>query len=65
MNISAWLRQPTTIKGIGAVLGVIIGAVAQLASHDVTISGAVLVVVYGIVHIILPDNSGAQSSVGK
>lgn len=55
--------QPTTVKGIAAAVGVISAAVTHFLLHDepttVTIGG----MVYGIVNIILPDNSSAPSSV--
>ncbi len=63
MNIPAILKQPTTIKGIAAVAGVLTGAATHLALHDTTLTATIGGLVYGLVHIALPDNSGAPSSV--
>lgn len=61
----AYLQQPSTIKGIAAIVGVIAGAVAQAIGHSTSTSAATAAAVYGIIHVILPDNTAAQTSIEK
>lgn len=65
MNIAAILKQPSTIQGIGAVAGVMTVFASHLAQQDTTVTVALGGLVFGIVHILMPDNTGAPSSVEK
>lgn len=59
------LKQPSTILGIGAAAGTICGIVAHVLTHDTTIAAGAGAAAFAIVHVFMPDNSGAQSSVEK
>lgn len=63
MMLPAILKQPSTITGLGTIAGVIAAFVAHMVSHDTTISLALGGMAFGIVHVVLPDNTGAASSV--
>lgn len=63
MMLLALLKQPSTILGLGAIAGVGAAFVAHLVSHDMTVSLALGGLAFGVVHILLPDNTGAPSSV--
>lgn len=64
-QIVAWLRMPSTINGIGIAGGIVSGLVAHLLSHDMTASVAVGGAICSLVHLVMPDNSAAQSSIEK
>lgn len=57
MTIKAWLRQPTTIHGFAALCAAIVGAVAEYYLHQVTMAGAISMVAYALVHILMPEAS--------
>jgi len=65
MNIPAILKQPSTILGIAGVISTISATVAHVLTHDTTITLAAGVIAGSIVHIAMPDNTGAQSSIEK
>lgn len=58
-----WLRQPTTVIGVGVLVGGIVGYVVWILTHDggSTLLGASLAA--GIVKIALPDNTTAGAAV--
>lgn len=64
-SIKAWLMQPSTIHGLGVAVGTIAGLVAHAITHDATWSAAIGGSSYALMHVVLPDNSAAQSSVEK
>ena len=64
-SIKAWLKQPSTIHGLGVAFGTVAGLVAQALTHDTTWSVAAGGSAYALMHVVLPDNSGAQSSIEK
>lgn len=59
------LKQPSTILGLGAIAGVVAAFVAHIVSHDTTVSLALGGLAFGVMHVVLPDNTGAPSSVEK
>lgn len=73
MNFKAWIRQPTTVNGLAALIGLVSSLVAgiltHLLSHDPeTVSymaGAAGLFAGGVVNLVLPDNSAAQSTAEK
>lgn len=64
-TLTSWLKQPTTINGIGALVGVAGGAVAYALTHSGEWAASAALVAGGIVHIAMPDNSAEQSAVEK
>lgn len=64
-TIKAWLMQPSTIHGFAAILSVLSGGLAQVLSHDVTASVGIAGMVWGVVHVVMPDNSAAQTPIEK
>lgn len=63
--LKAYLAQPSTIKGFAAILSVLSGGLAQVLSHDVTASVGIAGMVWGVVHVVMPDNSAAQTPIEK
>lgn len=64
-KLKAWLKQPTTVTGIAAFVSAVVVVVAHVITKDVTIDAAAAAVAYSLMHLIMPDNSGAASSVEK
>lgn len=64
-SIKAWLSQPSTILGLGTFGATVSGLVAHVLTHDTTVSVAAGTAAFALVHVILPDNSAAASSVEK
>ncbi len=73
MNISAWLRQPTTINGISALVGLGSSVLGGVITHQIThdpdtvkyAAGGLGLFVGAVVHLLLPDNSAEQSATEK
>lgn len=63
--LKAWLAQPSTILGLGAFAATICGLIAHVLTHDTTAATAAGMAAFALVHIALPDNSAASSSVEK
>lgn len=61
----SWLRQPTTVIGLGVIIGGLVGYGVWLLTHDggATLLGASLAA--GVVKIALPDNTAAASAAQK
>lgn len=59
----ALLKQPSTILGLGTIAGVVAAFLGHLVSHDLALPLALGGMAFGVVHVILPDNTGAPSSV--
>jgi hypothetical protein len=55
-KLRVWLRQPTTVAGISALLGT---GVALLLGQ-LTIAAAIPLLTGAVVSIVLPDNSAAK-----
>lgn len=64
-SFNAWRKQPTTILGIAGIVGTVSGYIAHALAHDITVTTAVGLSAASIVHIAMPDNSAAPSSVEK
>lgn len=60
-----WIRTPTTIHGVGALLGVAAGVVCYYATRDVDTAAVVAGSMFGVVCMAMGDNSGDKSSVEK
>lgn len=57
--VVAWLRQPSSVAGVAAVLGTVSG----LLAGQVTVSQAVPLLVGAAASILLPDNTQAVTTV--
>lgn len=57
MNIKKWLRQPSTIDGIGWLIGVAAGAAAHVVTKQTSDAAAVCVVAKGAVHLLINDST--------
>lgn len=58
-------KQPSTILGIAGLIGTTAGTIAHILTRDMALSVGVATIAGSIVHIVMPDNSGAQSSIEK
>src|ERR1700723_69229 len=65
MTIQETLKQPSTILGIAGLIGTTAGTIAHILTRDMALSVGVATIAGSIVHIVMPDNSGAQSSIEK
>jgi hypothetical protein len=61
VDFRGWVRQPSTILGIGTILGLIASALAAYEGGSVSAIIAFGGVVFGVVHLVLPDNSQAAA----
>ncbi len=61
LSVLCWLRQPSTITGLSAV----VAAGAGVASGQLTPSAALPVVVFGAVGMLLPDHTAAAGDARK
>ncbi len=62
MSFARWLRQPTTITGIGSLFGAISGMAADLVTGQSGVGAAVGAVVFAGVHLVVNDNSVATDA---
>ena len=51
-----WLQQPTTVAGLSAAFGTIVGLILQ----QVSLTQAIPLLIGAAVSIVLPDNAGAR-----
>lgn len=65
MDIQAFIKQPSTILGLGTLAGTIGGIVAHILTHDTTVTAGVGAIAFAAVHVFMPDNSAAPSAVEK
>ena len=63
-NVKAYLKQPTTINGVGAMFGVLVAVATSYMSGSVTAGAGVGVFVAGLVHVLMPDNSALSVDAG-
>lgn len=54
-----WVRQPTTITGLGALAGTIVGAVALAIAGDTSTAVAAGSVTFALTHLVIDDNTAA------
>lgn len=59
----AWLRQPTTIHGIGAIVGVGAAFVAWRMTGSTATAGTVAGSAFGLVCMAMNDSTGDKNSV--
>ena len=62
-DINAWIRQPSTIQGLGVLAAGIGGALAHLATGNSNIDGIVAVLSYVLVHLGVDDHSVAEKAI--
>jgi hypothetical protein len=65
MDIQRWVMSPSTINGIGSIVGLAAGLIAHIATHDTTAAAAAGVLTGAVVHLLMPDNTAAQNSIEK
>lgn len=65
MSLKSFLAQPSTILGLGTAAATIAGLIAHAITHDITVSAAAGGAAFALVHVALPDNSAAQTSIEK
>ncbi|MFI4982710.1 MAG: hypothetical protein ACHQIO_20355 [Nevskiales bacterium] len=63
--VQAWLRQPTTVTGIAALIATAAGAVAQYLTGQATFAASAGGIAFAVTHLAMNDNSAAPSSVQK
>ena len=63
VDIDAWIRQPTTIHGVGVVAAGIGYALAHLATGNPTYDTIIAVAAYALVHLGIDDHSAVQQAV--
>jgi hypothetical protein len=63
VDIDAWIRQPTTIHGIGVVAAGIGYALTHLATGNPTYDTVIAVAAYALVHLGIDDHSAVQQAV--
>lgn len=64
-SLKAWLATPSTILGCGMAAGTISGILAHVATGNLTWTFGAAGIVGALVHIAMPDNSAAQTSIEK
>jgi len=57
LNFGKWIRQPSTIDGLGWLLGVAGYGVAHVITREETASVAIATVLKGAVHLVINDAS--------
>ena len=62
-DIDAWIRQPTTIHGLGVVAAGIGYALTHLATGNPTYDTIIAVAAYALVHLGIDDHSAVQQAV--
>ena len=55
-----WLRQPTTIHGIGTLLGLGAAAAVHVASGDTTATVAAFGLLYAAPHLLINDSTASS-----
>ena len=60
-TILAWLRQPTSVAGISALLGTLLALVNQ----QLVWAQALPLIAGALISIALPDNAGAKANVAS
>lgn len=65
MNLSAWLKQPSTITGLAAFAGAAATAVAGILTHSTDLAAGIGAIAFAAVHVALPDNTTEAASVQK
>lgn len=64
-TLKAWLAQPTTILGVGMAAATVSGILMHIATGSMTWTAGAVGIAGALVHIALPDNSAAATSIEK
>lgn len=59
------LFQPSTITGIATLIAALGGGVVMWTTKDVSLAAGLGAFVFGVVHIMLPDNTSAPTTLEK
>lgn len=62
-NVSAWVRQPSTITGLATAVATIVGGAVYYVTASPSETLAAVGVVFSVVHIGINDNSALPSDV--
>jgi hypothetical protein len=62
-SFDTWIRQPSTLHGLGVIAGGIGAALAHLTTGNAQVDMIVFGLSYALVHLGIDDNSVAQQSV--
>jgi len=63
-NIDTWLRQPTTVLGLGTLSGVVAAAMVHYATGgSTTLAIGTGSIAFAAVHLVVNDNSAAPNTV--
>lgn len=65
MKITAWLKQPTTINGLGALAATLVMGAVYLVTRNSVYTGMAGTLTFGILHVAVNDNSTEPSDVEK
>ena len=65
MDLDTWIRQPSTITGLGIAGGALAGALAHMATGNHMIDAAAATVVLVLTHLGIDDNSAVARAAGK
>ena len=64
-SVLAYLKQPTTITGTAALVGVGATAVTHLFLKDMPMAAVIGAAVFGVISVAMPDNSAEARSAEK
>lgn len=65
MSIASWIRQPTTIIGLGTCAGTVGMLTVQATSGQISWPVAAFGLGGALVMLVLPDNTTAKADAGK
>lgn len=64
-EVKAWLRQDSTVTGLGVFAALAVGTVTQALGHQIEWTAAASTITAGLVHLAMPGNSAAQAAASK
>jgi hypothetical protein len=64
-KLSDWLKQPSSITGLGLFASTLIGVGTKLLTHDTTAAVSAGMVAGAVVHLALPDNTAMLAVVER
>lgn len=62
MNINNWIRQPTTLHGLGVIAAGAGAALSQVTTGNHTVDAVIGALAYVAVHLGVDDHSAAEAS---
>lgn len=65
MNFNTWIRQPSTIMGLGMFGGLVVGGLSHLVTGNPMIDGTAAAVTFGLVHLGIDDHSAVAQAAGR